>query len=78
MDKEICELTTSEMAEKMFQDVYALLPDSTTWIPDFMAVKLTQDIVVAVITNTMDFQIWNEKKFFYWQEVINKVKQIKG
>lgn len=76
MKKEIRDLTPQEMAEILFNDVYRKLPDSTTWMPDFMINDIAREIVISVVTNFVDFHLWNEKKFFYWDEVIKSLKKM--
>jgi hypothetical protein len=74
MSTPINQLTAQEMADKLYQQVYGLMPDSTTWLPNDLIDNIVRESISLVLIQVID-NISNDKDILYCQEVLTIIKK---
>lgn len=74
MSTPINKLTAQEMADKLYQQVYGLMPDSTTWLPNDLIDNIVRESISLVLIQVID-NLSNDKDILYCQEVLTIIKK---
>lgn len=74
MSTPINKLTAQEMADKLYQQVYGLMPDSTTWLPNDLIDNIVRESISLVLIQVID-NLSNDKDILYCQEVFTIIKK---
>ena len=74
MSTPINQLTAQEMADKLYQQVYGLMPDSTTWLPNDLIDNIVRESISLVLIQVID-NLSNDKDILYCQEVLSIIKK---
>ena len=74
MSTPINQLTAQEMSDKLYQQVYGLMPDSTTWLPNDLIDNIVRESISLVLIQVID-NLSNDKDILYCQEVLTIIKK---